>query len=291
MLFRIAAVLSCSALAFIAILNLIEHALLYHPHSYRANYQQVLPTGAIELPFKTNAGRQTAFYIPAHNGSGLPDRIWVAFCGNGSLALDWLPLTAGDQTPGDAFLLVDYPGYGKSEGWPSIANTRSAADEALRTLAARLKVKTTTLEARLDAMGHSLGAAAALDFVTHHPGVDRIILIAPFTSLREEAAIFVGSPLSHLLRQNYDNRAALRQLALRHPPPRVMIFHGLQDGMIPPGMGRQLAAEFPAFVTFRGVPEATHDTVIAVAEDQILRSMGDDTNKRVAHSLTKAGLN
>jgi hypothetical protein len=57
------------------------------------------------LQFKTNTGRQTAFYIPPHNGSSVPDRIWVAFCGNGSLALDWLPLTARDQSSGDAFLL------------------------------------------------------------------------------------------------------------------------------------------------------------------------------------------
>ena len=236
----------------------------------------------IELPFKTSAGRQTAFYIPPRHGSGLPDRIWVTFCGNGSLALDWLPLTARDQNPGDAFLLVDYPGYGKSEGWPNVASTRSAADGALVALAARLGVETATLEPRLDVMGHSLGAAAALDFASHHPQVRRIILLAPFTSLREEAAIIIGSTLSHLLRANYDNRAALRQLAPRRPPPRVVIFHGLQDGLIPPEMGRALAAEFPGFVTFHGIPEANHDTVVLAAEDEILALMADDTKERIA---------
>jgi hypothetical protein len=55
--------------------------LLYHPHPYRANYQRLLSTGVIELQFKTSAGQQTAFYIPPHGGSGVPDRIWVAFCG------------------------------------------------------------------------------------------------------------------------------------------------------------------------------------------------------------------
>ena len=264
------------------ILRFLEHALLYHPHPYRANYRRLLSTGVIELQFKTSAGRQTAFYIPPHVGSGVPDRIWVAFCGNGSLALDWLPLTARDQIPGDAFLLVDYPGYGKSEGWPNIANTRSAADGALVALAARLGVEPITLEPRLDTMGHSLGAAAALDFASRHPQVHRIILLAPFTSLREEAAIFIGSPLSHLLGENYDNRAALRQLAQRRPPPRVVIFHGLQDGMIPPGMGHQLAAEFPGFVTFRGIPEADHDIVVIAAEDEMLELMADDTKERIA---------
>ena len=251
--------------------------LIYHPRPYGANYRQLLAGGLIELPFMTRAGRQTAFYVPSHNRVNVPDRIWVVFCGNGSLALDWLPLIARDQNPGDAFLLIDYPGYGQSKGWPSIANTRSAADGAIIALAARLGVEPKALEPRLDAIGHSLGAAVALDFATHHSQVRRIILLAPFTSLREEAAIYIGSPLSRLLKENFDNRAALRQLAQRQPPPRIVIFHGLQDGIIPSGMGRELAAEFPAFITFRGIPEAGHNTVVAAAEDEILRLMADNT--------------
>lgn len=278
-LLRIAAVLFCSALAFIGILNLLAHIIIYHPHPYRANYQRLLSTGAIELLFKTSAGQQTAFYVSLRVGSGVPDRIWVAFCGNGSLALDWLPLTARDQIRGDAFLLIDYPGYGKSGGWPNIANTRSAAEGALVALAARLGVEPITLEPRLETMGHSLGAAAALDFACRHPQVHRIILLAPFTSLREEAALFLPSPFTRLLTENYDNRAALRGLAQRRPPPRVVIFHGLQDGIIPSAMGRELAAEFPSFVTFRGFPEADHNTVPSAAEDEILRLMADNAKE------------
>ena len=56
-LLRIATVLSCSALAFVGILNLLEYALHYHPHPYRANYRQLLSTGAIVLQFKTSADR------------------------------------------------------------------------------------------------------------------------------------------------------------------------------------------------------------------------------------------
>ncbi len=265
---------------FIGILRFLEHAFLYHPRPYLASYRQLLNKGVIELEFKTRAGGQTAFYVPPRDRSELPDRIWVTFCGNGSLALDWLPLTARDQIPGDAFLLVDYPGYGKSKGSPSIANTELAADGALVALAARLGIGPAILEPRLDTIGHSLGAAVALDFASHHLQVRRIILLAPFTSLRNEFAMFIGSPLSHLLGENYDNRAALRQLAQRRPPPRVVIFHGLQDNLIPPGMGHELAAEFPGFVTFRGIPGATHNTVVAAAEDEILRLMTDHAKEQ-----------
>lgn len=186
------------------------------------------------------------------------------------------------QIPGHAFLLVDYPGYGKSEGWPNIANTRAAAEGALVALAARLEAAPITLEPRLDTIGHSLGAAAALDFASRHPQVHRIILLAPFTSLRDEAALFIGPFLSHQLRENYDDRAALQHLAQCQPPPRVVIFHGLQDAIIPSAMGRELAAEFPRFVTFHGIPDAGHNTVASAAMDEILRFMADDAKERIA---------
>jgi len=217
LLLGIAAVLGCTLLALIGTLRFLEHAFLYHPHPYRANYRKLLAGNVIELRFKTSAGWQSAFYVPPHNESSLPDRIWVTFCGNGSLALDWIPLTRQDKTETNSFLLVDYPGYGNSEGWPNLANTRSVADGAIGALAGQLKIEVRTLEPRLAVMGHSLGSAAALDFATRHSKVSRIILLAPFTSVREEAAFFIGSMLSHLLGDNYDNRTALRQLSLRSP--------------------------------------------------------------------------
>ena len=272
----VAGVLVASALALIAILNFLSAFALYHPHPYRTNDRSLRTSGLLELPFTTSAGRQTAFYRPPPNEVGLPARIWVLFCGNGSLALDWWPLVARDRTPGNAFLFVDYPGYGKSEGRPSLASTRLAAAGALAALAAHLGVETKALQPLLNTMGHSLGAAVALDFASQHPQVGRIVLFAPFTSFRAEAATVIGSALSHLLRTNYDNRVALQLLAQRVPAPRVVIFHGLQDRVIPPRMGRDLAAEFPDFVTFRSLPEANHDTVVDEAAEEVLALLADD---------------
>jgi hypothetical protein len=76
--------------------------------------------------FLHSAVRQTtAFYIPARNNEQLPSRLWVAFCGNGSLALDWTTILAGYPNHNDAFLLLDYPGYGKCQGYASIASASS----------------------------------------------------------------------------------------------------------------------------------------------------------------------
>lgn len=74
------------------IVNLAQDSLIYHPRSYPANYRRFLPPHAAELPYRTAAGAQTAFYLPPRNGGPLPERIWVAFIGNAGLALEWTGL-------------------------------------------------------------------------------------------------------------------------------------------------------------------------------------------------------
>jgi uncharacterized protein len=246
--------------------------MLYHPRPYGAAYAQAWPKDGVELNFITFTGKQVAFYLPHGGNSRLPNRIWVAFCGNGSLALDWTWLIAQDRSPGDAFLLIDYPGYGKSAGYATVGSTRVAADNALDALASHLGVREKEIESRLNAIGHSWGSAVALDFATRHP-VQRVVLISVFTTLREEAALVVGGPLSHLLIENYDNRACLRELSRRSPPPRIAIFHGTNDDIIPIRMGRELAESFPEIVIFHPIEGGDHITVVAKAAPKILGAM------------------
>jgi fermentation-respiration switch protein FrsA (DUF1100 family) len=259
-------------LVMVALVYFNQHSMLYHPRPYDAHYTNLLPPDGVELHFDTSAGKQVAFYLPRGLGRQMPKRIWVAFCGNGSLALDWTGLIVQDRRPGDAFLLIDYPGYGKSEGYATIATTRAAAENALVALASHLNTGEEKLDSLLNVLGHSWGTAVALDFATRH-SVQRIVLIAVFTNLREEAALVVGGPLSHLLRENYDNRMCLRELSRRSPPPRVEIFHGTNDDIIPMRMGRELAESFPAFVAFHPVTGGDHLSPLFTAADKILAAM------------------
>lgn len=267
----------CICLGFLAAVVFLysrQHSMIYHPRSYEENYTKDLPRDGVELQFATAAGNQVAFYLPRGNSARLPKRLWVAFGGNASLALEWTWFIGQDRQPGDAFLLIDYPGYGKSEGYATVATTRGAADGALKELAARLLVNDEQIESRLNVMGHSLGSAVALDFATHHP-VQRIVLISTFTSLRDEATTLVGGMLSHLLVENYDNRAALSELGKKSPPPKIDIFHGTSDDVIPFRMGRALATEFSSLVTLHAVEGADHVNVLQRATAEILGAMNN----------------
>jgi uncharacterized protein len=256
---------------FIALIYFKQHSMVYHPRPYDTSYAQVLPPNGQEISYTLPFGRQTAFYIPPRNSSRSPVRLWIAFCGNGSLALDWTAILAGNPNSHDAFLLVDYPGYGKCQGYATIASMRLSSDAALKTLTKRLALSEEEMESRLCTIGHSLGSAVAIDFGARHH-VQRVLAIAPFTTLREEAARIITSPLSHLLIESYDNRAGIAEIRKRNPEAKIAIFHGTKDEVIPVRMGRELAQKFP-FIDFFPIEGATHASVLSEAHDKIIHWM------------------
>ena len=251
----------------LSILYFRQHSLVYHPRSYDESYAYAFPADGVEINYRVGAGKYSAYYLPG--GKALPKRIWLAFCGNGSLALDWTTILRDYPWNGDAFLLIDYPGYGKNGGYATIASTRASADAALSALATRLN--RTEDQLTLCAIGHSLGSAVALDFAARH-NVERVVLIAPFTTLREEAASIFGGWVSSLLIESYDNRANLAQTTKRNPKAQVAIFHGTNDEVIPVRMGRELARQFRG-VEFFAVEQADHVSVLNHGHDKIIRWM------------------
>jgi hypothetical protein len=250
-LVRALVVIGLGFLGLIALIYFKQHSMIYYPRPYDPNYVQALPANGEEISYALPFGKQTAFYISARNNGRLPARLWIAFCGNGSLALDWTTILAGYPNSNDAFLLVDYPGYGKCQGSATIAGMRASSDAALNTLVKQLSLSGEELESRLCTFGQSLGSAVAIDFAAHHK-VQRVVAISPFTTLREEAACIIGGPLSHLLIESYDNRSSITEIRKRNSEAKIAIFHGTDDEVIPVRMGRELAREFP-FIDFFAV--------------------------------------
>ncbi|MDF1577036.1 MAG: alpha/beta hydrolase [Desulfurivibrionaceae bacterium] len=247
-----------------------QHRMIYYPRSYGGD--PPLPAGGQALEYKTGQGRQVAFYLPpAGEHDPVPERLWLMFGGNASLALDWLELINDFPDPGAGFLLVDYPGYGKCRGRAAPATILASAETALVYLAAQLDTEPADLLRRLLVMGHSLGAAAALLYAENHP-VKRIVLISPFTSLKEMAASMVGPVLARTLLQNYDNRAALKKILQRRPVPPITIIHGRRDRVVPVEMGRELARISPE-INYLEVENGDHNYILITAAEQILRAM------------------
>lgn len=266
-------VLLLFALLATALLLLFQHRLIYFPRKYQPADLADLPGRASRVSYTTAEGAQVCFYIPpVAQPVRREQRIWLMFPGNASLALDWTAFVSMASATTDGYLLIDYPGYGECEGTASPRAIDESTEMAFQTLLKNLGKAPEDF--KVGAMGISLGSAGALQFSVRHP-VDRIVLIAPFSTMLEEAKRMVGIPLCYLLRHRFDNRSRLAELSLRPNPPRVSIFHGTDDVTVPCARSRQLKALFPKMIAFTEVPGADHDSILSVALPRIQEAMED----------------
>ncbi|MGB6650249.1 MAG: alpha/beta hydrolase [Bacteroidota bacterium] len=256
--------------AIVLLLYAFQHSLIYRARSYAATD---LPAGVEEIRYHTTDGEQVAFLVPPRDPApGPPERLWVAFGGNASLALDWMDFVSRYPDQRAAFLLVDYPGFGKCEGKASPRSIRESSEKLLEQYHARLTSRGAEGLPPLHLLGHSLGAAAALQIAARRD-VSRLVLLAPFTTLRAMARKAVGDPLSRLLRHDYDNVARLKEIVASPSPPLVVIIHGRRDEVIPVEMGRRLATEFPSLIRYVELAGADHNSLLLLNEAEVTRAM------------------
>jgi hypothetical protein len=121
---------------------------------------------------------------------------------------------------GASTLLLDYRGYGRSEGRPNEAGLSLDAEAAYGHLVTARHVP----PARLVLYGESLGTAVAARLASRHqPG--GLVLEAAFTSVLDVAReMYPFLPVRWLLRSRFDTLASIRQV--RAP---LLVIHGRAD--------------------------------------------------------------
>lgn len=234
-----------------ALLYLAQNRMMYFPRGYSRD----AGTGLETLTWQTSDLAQFAYVLAPQTGDPATAPVTVIFGGNATRALDWLGRvpTAGRR---GWYVLYEYPGYGRNGGSMSLARARESLDAFLPVLRQRFP----DLGSRLRVTAHSLGCAAALEFARRQP-VRELTLAAPFTSMLDMAQRTVGWPLCQVLTERWDNRAALAAVLAATPKPAVRVFHGGEDTLIPPRMGRELAEAHG--LSFTLVERAGHDEVVS----------------------------
>jgi hypothetical protein len=162
-----------------------------------------------------------------------PGLIW--FYGNGENIATVATVLREFRPPGTGVLVVDYPGYGASGGRAREPSVYEAADLAYDALATHPGID----PARIFVYGRSLGSAAATHVAATHR-VAGLILESPLTSARAVAARAYPFLPRFLVRLRLDNLVAITRV---HCP--VLVVHGTADQVIPPDMGRRIAAAAP----------------------------------------------
>ncbi len=152
----------------------------------------------------------------------------VIYFGGNAEEVSWMLDSVGDaqrgETPGVAWLLVDYRGYGASAGSPSegalIADALALHDHA---------AKLPWVDAqRVFAFGRSLGSGVAVPLAAERP-LRGVILVAPFDSLVAVAKRYYWYlPVDWMLKHRFDSLA----LAPRLKQP-LLCFIAERDEVIP----------------------------------------------------------
>lgn len=258
-------------------INTLQERLIYHPRPYGVDYQYFKQASFFqEIPYQTREGRQVALYVaPKDPAVRQPERLWVFFGGNMSLALFWKGLVerAPDRRAG--FLLFDYPGYGNCQGHSSPASILESARAGMTALAGHLRINPQQLYRHLNIFGYSLGTAAALQLAAKIPE-ERVLLVAPFSSMWAMARRQVGWPFYLFLTHRFDNQARLKELAARAGRPQVVITHGDHDDVVPVQMSRDMAHQFDGWVEYQEVPGANHLQIVQEAETLVDLAMLQD---------------
>ncbi len=155
---------------------------------------------------------------------------------------------------GFSVLLIDYRGYGRSQGhFPSEAQVYEDAETAYNYLVKQRQLS----PSEIFLYGHSLGGAVAVELAVAHSEAAGLIVQSSFTSMLdmvERQSLMRLFPVRLLLTQKFDS---LNKVKLLKIP--VLFVHGTADTLIPAAMSNKLyaAADEPKQILL--VPNAKHN--------------------------------
>jgi fermentation-respiration switch protein FrsA (DUF1100 family) len=225
--------------------------IIFHPTPGVDLRPEQLGAEGRELFLDTEDGvRIHAFFLPAAGAS----RALLFLHGNAGNASHRLPNAVALARLGIHVLLLDYRGYGLSEGKPSEAGVYADARAGLAHLTEELGIA----EERIVVFGRSLGGAVAVDLARDRE-LAGVILESTFTSAAGVVRRSFGSLLAPLVRGRFESDAKIGRL--RSP---LLFFHGDRDELIDFELGRALFEAAPPPKAFETIAGAGHNDTVEV---------------------------
>lgn len=207
---------------------------VFHPRKEPFNYS---PTGILTT---TSSGSELVCgYLHINPDS---NTLILFFHGNGEIAADYDSLAPLYTSAGSSFWVLDYRGYGRSTGMPSLMNIFTDAEAVLADVP-RLAQKVGQDFEQILIMGRSLGSAPAIHLAsTHSRNLAGLVLDSPFANSLDLIRRLGGPRISPTDLPGFeDNLDKIRNCRLP-----TLIIHGANDQIIPVSESRALYASSPA---------------------------------------------
>lgn len=228
------------------LMYLAQDSLIFHPQRLdEARRTSLARTPAVESLF-IHADDGTRLHAWHVKGNPL-----IIYFGGNAEEVSWMLEDAARRVPGAGWLLVDYRGYGSSEGSPS--------EKALVADALQWYDRFKSAE-KIYVFGRSLGSGVAVQLAAQRP-VAGAILVAPFDSLVAVAKRhYPFLPVDWMLRHRFDSVA----LAPKMKAPLLCIVAS-HDEIIPPEHARRLFDAWSGPKRWVGLDGAGHNSTDGVS--------------------------
>ena len=209
-------------LAYALYFTVQQRAILFPRHLISVPVDLRVVPGLERLWLATSHGKVEAWFLPPLDTvENHPAPLIILAHGNGDLIDRWITPVAPLREMGVGVLLVEFPGYGRSEGTPTYASIRETFLLAYDTIIRHPKVD----PQRVLLYGRSIGGGAISLLAAERPSVG-MILVSTFTSI----AVLANEQWlpTFVVADRFDNLTVVQQ----YPHP-LLVLHGTQDRTIP----------------------------------------------------------
>ncbi len=249
-------------------------SLLFHPRSELGG-------------FSSHAGSVEDVTIPVDDGIIIGAKMHFAdksapvilyFHGNGEIVSDYDDLGPIYVKMGLNFFPVDYRGYGRSSGSPTVSGMMHDSHSIFKWIKQWLRQG--GYSGAIIVMGRSLGSASALELAAHYENeIDGLIVESGFANIIPLLRL-VGIDVDGLGISEKDDLQNIEKIRGFEKP--VLIIHSEYDHIIPFSDGQALynAAESQN-KKFLKIPDADHNTIFAVGMKEYLRAVAMLVNEAV----------
>jgi pimeloyl-ACP methyl ester carboxylesterase len=205
--------------------------------------------------------------IPVDDGIHIGGKIFIAgtaapsilfFHGNGEIVIDYDDLGPMYVNLGINFIPVDYRGYGRSDGNPSVSSMMKDCHAIFEYV--RKWLADSGYDMTFIVMGRSLGSASALELAScYHDRINGIIIDSGFAYTLPLLRIIGINPDRLGLRED-DGPSNLDKIRKFNKP--TLILHAEHDHIIPYSDGKMLFDSSPAAnKKMLTIPIADHNTI------------------------------
>ncbi|MFC1862990.1 alpha/beta hydrolase [Thermodesulfobacteriota bacterium] len=237
-------------------------SLLFHPRSEFSAHEKTDSMQDFLIPVDDDVNIGAIFYIAGETAPNI-----LFFHGNGEIAADYDDIGSIYNEMGVNLMVVDYRGYGRSTGRPTVTAMMRDAHLTFDWMLKRLEKH--GHGGTFFVMGRSLGSASVLELAANYPEeIDGLIVESGFTCV-DPLLELLGGKVKAL---GVKEEAGARNIdKIRKYDKPTLIIHAEYDHLIPFAEGKALYDASPAEdKRLIKIPHADHNTIFQYGMSEYL---------------------